>query len=244
LGSVGAMTAAAVFTLFKKKRQEMLISLLISFATGTLLTSALVGLIPEALHEVGHEFQIILMIFLIGAIIVFFFLEKLIIWRNCPDEDCEVHGTEASGPIVLLGDALHNFSDGLVIASAFLIDISIGLSVSVAIIAHEIPQETGDFGILLHSGYNRKKAFFYNFLSSSTTIPAAFLGYFLLNFLDFLVPYMLAISAASFLYISLSDLTPELHRRIGLKQSFKQISLIILGIITMLIVILFGPHAH
>lgn len=244
LGSIGAILAAYLFTLIRKKNQELLISLLISFATGILLTAAIVGLIPEALHGVGQELETVLMLVVIGAIIVFFFLEKIIIWRNCSDEECEVHGTEAAAPIILFGDAIHNFSDGIVIASAFLIDISIGLSVSIAIIAHEIPQETGDFGILLHSGYERRKAFLYNLLSSSTTIPAAILGYFLLKYLEFLVPYMLGISAASFLYIALSDLTPELHRKIGIKNTFRQITLILFGIVTMLLVILLSPHAH
>lgn len=219
-----------------------MMTILISFATGTLLTAALFGLIPEAIEGVGHEPHFI-MLFVLGGILFFFFLEKIIIWRNCPDEACDVHGV-AAGPIVLVGDALHNLTDGIVIAAAFLTDFTIGVAVSFAIIAHEIPQETGDFGILLHSGFSKRKAYLYNALSSSTTIPASIIAYFILGILSAIVPYVLAISAASFLYIALSDLTPELHQRLGLKHGLRQLILIILGITTMILIISLGLHSH
>ncbi len=220
----------------------MLITILISYATGTLLTAALFGLIPEAIEGAGHEPHNV-MLFVLGGILFFFFLEKIVIWRTCPDEECDVHGI-AAGPIVLFGDAFHNFTDGIVIAAAFLTDFHIGLAVGFAIIAHEIPQETGDFGILLHSGFSKKKAYVYNALSSSTTIPASIIAYFLLGMLSTIVPYVLAISAASFIYIALSDLTPELHKRLGLKHGLRQLLLIILGIITMILIISLGVHSH
>jgi len=182
--------------------------------------------------------------FVLGGILFFFFLEKIIIWRNCQDNSCEVHGAETAGPIVLIGDAFHNFTDGIVIAAAFLTSFSVGLVASLSILAHEIPQETGDFGILLHSGYSKKKAYAYNVLSSSTTIPAAIIGYFLLGEIDFLVPYMLAFSAASFLYISLSDLAPELHQKIGTKYYFRQLVLILAGVFMMSLIIMLGVHEH
>jgi zinc and cadmium transporter len=244
LGSIGAITAAASFTLLSKKRQRVLITTLLSFATGTLLAGALIGLIPKALHEVGHHLFQYVMLALLGGILLFFFFEKILIWRDCKDAECEVHGADAAGPIILLGDALHNFVDGIIIASAFLTTLPIGISVSIGIIAHEIPQETGDFGILLHSGYTKKRAYIYNALSSSTTIPAGILSFYILNALDFLVPYMLAISAASFLYISLSDLTPELHRKWETRETLKQILLIALGILLMVLVINLVPHGH
>lgn len=243
LGSVGAVSAAALFTLFNEESQRKLVTGLISFATGTLLTAAFLGLIPNALHAVEPNFQSILFVVLIG-IFIFFAFEKLIIWRNCRNIECEVHGSESAGPIVLLGDALHNFVDGIIIASAFLTNFAIGISVSIGIIAHEIPQETGDFGILLHSGFSKKKSYIYNALSSSATIPAAILSFFILNYLDFLVPYMLAISAASFIYISLSDLTPELHRKWSPKEILKQFILITLGVIVMYLLISLRPHIH
>jgi len=228
--------------LLSDKAQKSLVSLLIAFATGTLLTTALVGLIPEAIESVGHHTHNI-MLMILGSLLFFFFLEKLIIWRNCPDDSCDVHG-EAAGPLVLVGDAFHNLTDGVVIAAAFLTDFTIGLAVGLAIIAHEIPQETGDFGILLHSGFSKKKSYIYNALSSATTIPSAIVSYFLLEDFALIVPYILAISAGSFLYIALSDLTPELHQRLGWKYTIKQILLILLGIITMLLIFTIGVHSH
>ena len=130
------------------------------------------------------------------------------------------------------------------IAAAFLTNFSAGLVASLSILAHEIPQETGDFGILIHSGYSKKKAYMYNILSSCSTIPAAIIGYFLLESVNVLVPYMLAISAASFLYISLSDLAPELHQKIGFKYYFRQLVLILAGVTIMTLLIMLGPHTH
>ena len=242
LGSLGAITAAGGFMLLSDKAQNLLTGILISYATGTLLAAALLGLIPEAIEIAGND-PYSIMLFVLGGILFFFFLEKIIIWRNCPDEDCDVH-SEAGGPLILLGDAFHNFTDGCVIAAAFLTDFTIGIAVSVAIIAHEIPQETGDFGILLHSGYSKKRAFISNALSSSTTIPSAIISYFVLGDLSAIIPYVLAISAASFLYIALSDLTPELHRKLGFKYSVRQLLLIILGIVTMMVVFSLGVHSY
>jgi len=215
--------------------------MLISFATGTLLTTALIGLIPEAIESVGGESHIV-MPYVLGGILFFFFLEKFIIWRNCTDEDCDVHA--AAGPIVLVGDAFHNFIDGIVIAAGFLTSFTVGLAAAIAIIAHEIPQETGDFGILLHGGYSKKKAFIYNALSSITTIPAALISYFILGSISFIIPFALAISAASFLYIALSDLTPELHKKWGLKQTLKQLVLIFAGVLIMILIFTFMGHNH
>ena len=242
LGSLGAITAAGTFMLLNEKSQRFLTGILISYATGTLLSAALLGLIPEAIESAGHEPHNV-MLFVLGSILFFFFLEKIVIWRNCPDETCDVHG-EAKAPLILIGDAFHNFTDGFVIAAAFLTDFTIGIAVSIAIITHEIPQETGDFGILLHSGYSKKSAFLSNALSSSTTIPSAIISYFVLGALTPIIPFVLSISAASFLYIALSDLTPELHQKLGLKYSIRQIILIILGIATMMIVFSFAGHSH
>lgn len=243
LGSIGAILAALLFICLVETIQEKLIPNLLSFATGTLLTAALMGLIPEAIESSG-EVRLITPIIL-GGILIFFFLEKLIIWRDCDFKECEVHGNHASGPVVLIGDAFHNFTDGIVIASAFLTNFYVGLAASITIIMHEIPQETGDFGILLHNGMSKKKALLYNGLSSSTTIPAAIISYFLLEIFHSFVPVFLAISAASFLYIALSDLTPHLHERTGAKDIIKQMILISLGILIMVLILnLGGGHSH
>ena len=159
----------------------------------------------------------------------------MLIWRHCHHKECEVHGS--AGPMLLIGDAFHNFIDGVVIAASFLISFPIGLIVSVSVIAHEIPQEVGDFAILLDSGYSKKKAFLFNLLSSSSTIPAAIIGYYILGGISSIIPLILAISAASFIYRALSDLTPGLHNRTSLSASIRQIILILAGIGTIILIL-------
>jgi zinc and cadmium transporter len=241
LGSLGAIVAASGFMFLNEKIQKLIISILISYAIGVLLTTSLFGLIPEAIESFGGEPHFI-MLFVLGGILLFFVLEKIIIWRNCQDEICEIHN--AAGPLVLFGDAIHNFTDGVVIAAAFLSNFSLGIIVGISILIHEIPQETGDFGILLHGGYSRKKAFITNAISSTTTIPAAIASYFVLDAVSVVIPFLLAISSASFIYIALTDLTPELHHRTNPKYSIRQIILILIGVITMITIISLGMHQH
>jgi len=238
---VGAISAAAIFMLFNEKTQKLMINILISYAIGILLTASFFGLIPEAIESSGGEAHTI-MPFVLGGILFFFFLEKIIIWRNCQDEICEVHS--AAGPIVLVGDAVHNFTDGIVIAAAFLTNFTLGIVVGISIIIHEVPQETGDFGILLHGGYSRKKAFILNSASSSTTIISAIISYYILDLISIVIPYLLAISASSFIYIALTDLTPELHQRANIKYGIRQFLLILIGVITMALIIILSIHQH
>ncbi|MFX1393117.1 MAG: ZIP family metal transporter [Promethearchaeota archaeon] len=220
----------------------MLISILIAYATGILLTASLLGLIPEAIEGIGGE-PYTIMLFILGGILFFFFMEKIVIWRNCRDKACEVH-SQASGPIVLFGDSFHNLTDGIVIAAAFLTDFALGIAAGITILIHEIAQETGDFAILLHSGYSKKKAFIYNIISSITTIPAAIITYYLLTPFLYIVPFLLAIAAASFIYIALTDLTPELHKHTSLKYNIRQSILIVAGILTMFILLSLSGHTH
>ena len=242
LGSVGAILAASVFILITERVQKKIVSALLSFATGTLLTAALIGLIPEAIENSGEP-HLITIIILCG-VLFFFFLEKFLIWRNCQNNECEIHA-HAPGPLILIGDAFHNFTDGIVIAAAFLTgNFGLGLAAGVTIIMHEIPQETGDFAILLHNGMSKKKALLYNLLSSSTTIPAAIISYFILDAFKLVIPIFLAISAASFLYIALSDLTPQLHQKTESKEIIKQVVLIVIGILLMVVVLSLGGHNH
>lgn len=202
---------------------------------------AFVGLIPEAIEEVGEPH--IIMPYILGGILFFFIMEKIVIWRNCRDKTCEVH-SHASGPIILMGDSLHNLTDGIVIAAAFLSEFNIGIVAGLTIIIHELAHETGDFGILIHSGYTKKKAFTYNIISSSTTIPASIISYFILDDIEFAVPFLLAISAASFIYIALSDLTPELHQHTDFKYIIRQLIIMILGIVLMMFLLSIGSHQH
>ncbi len=228
LGSVGAIGGATLFLFFPEGIREILIPYLISYATGTLLGAAFLGMIPAGLN---HAPANLVLAAVLAGIVAFFVLEKLVIWRHCHKSDCEVHGQAA--PLILIGDAFHNFVDGIVIAAAFLTSIPLGIATALAVIAHEIPQEVGDFAILLDSGYSPAKALLSNGLSSIATLPGALLAYFWLAETREAVPYILAISAASFIYIATADLIPTLHRRqVSLLASLRQLILLLAGIAT------------
>ena len=168
----------------------------------------------------------------LAGIVAFFILEKLVIWRHCHDADCAEHG-QRGGALILLGDAFHNFVDGVVIAAAFLTSVPLGIATALAVIAHEIPQELGDFAILLHSGLSRIRAFAYNLASSLTTLPGVLVGWFWLAEVREAIPFVLAVSAASFIYIAVADLVPGLHRHSSLKSGLIQVLLILAGIATL-----------
>lgn len=227
LGSVGAAAGAALLLAFPQAIRHALVPALISYAAGVMLGAAFLGMIPTALSRA--DASQILPAVLIG-LVLFFILEKMVLWRHCHDESCAVHGQ--AGPLVLVGDAFHNFVDGVVIAAAFLVSIPLGVATAVAVIAHEVPQEVGDFAILLDGGYSRAKAFWLNILSASATLPGALAGYFWLGQMEEAIAYILALSAASFIYIALADLVPSLHRRTNPMQSLLQLALLIAGIST------------
>ena len=235
LGSFGAIITAAVFLLFQDKTQEMLIPCLISYATGTLLTAALLGLIPRSLEQSSSA----ALSSLLAGIILFFLLEKLVIWRHCHNLKCEAH--ETAGTIIIIGDAFHNATDGIFIAAAFLSSVPIGIVAAASVIAHEVPQEVGDFAILLHSGYSKRKAFLLNLLSSLTTLPAAIISYYALDLIKAAIPHIMMISAASFLYIALTDLYPQLHRRIGFRSAVQQFIMMLAGVATIILFLQFHP---
>jgi zinc and cadmium transporter len=229
LGSVGAIALAGSFLLFPEKTRQLLIPCLISYATGTLLGAAFLGLIPHALDDIPASSALPTVL---GGIVLFFVLEKLVVWRHCHDEHCEVHGKAGltAGPLILIGDAFHNFGDGVVIAATFLTSIPLGIATSLAVIAHELPQETGDFAILLGSGYSRSRAFLYNILSSLSALLGALLAYLFLRGIRMAIPFIMALSAASFIYIAIADLIPNLHRRAALAHGIRQLALMLAGI--------------
>jgi len=195
---------------------------MVNFAMGTLLGAALLGMLPNALEALPSRTA---MSVVLATFVGFFILESIVLWRHCHDSRCPVHST--GGVLILVGDALHNFVDGLVIASAFLTSTSVGITASLAVIAHEIPQEAGDFAILLQSGYTRRKALILNTLSASTTFIGAAAAYFGINVLRSASPYVLCVSAASFLYIALADLIPG--RRGGKKIATLVVELALIG---------------
>ncbi|OYW63020.1 MAG: ZIP zinc transporter [Hydrogenophilales bacterium 16-64-46] len=222
------MAGSALLLAFPDAMRQRLLPWLLSYATGTLLGAAFLGMIPQGLK---HAAPLAITGTVLAGLVGFFILEKLVIWRHCHDADCEEHGHQA-GTLILLGDAFHNFVDGVVIAAAFLTSVPLGIATALAVIAHEIPQELGDFAILLHSGLSKSRAFVYNLLSSLTTLPGVIIGWFWLAETRAAIPFVLAISAASFIYIAVADLVPSLHRHTALKSSLIQVGLILAGIAT------------
>ncbi len=227
LGSLCAVAAAGGILALPDRMVRWLVPHLISYAIGTLLGAALLGMIPHALEGLAAATA---MVTVLAGLIGFFLLESLVLWRHCHEQDCPVHGT--SGILILIGDAFHNFVDGLVIASAFVASVPIGITASLAVIAHEIPQEAGDFAILLHSGYSRRRALVLNLLSASTTLLGAWIGYVGIQALRSLAPYVLCVSAASFLYIALADLIPGRRERKGIGALAIELVLITAGVMT------------
>ncbi|MGD2112429.1 MAG: ZIP family metal transporter [Gammaproteobacteria bacterium] len=236
IGGVLSVLAAALFLVLSEERRNRLLPHLVSFATGALLGAALLGLLPHAIAAPGLEDAHVIPMTVLLGLLAFFLLEKMVLWRHCHVNHCEVHSPapndrqRSAGTLILIGDGLHNFLDGILIAGAFLTDIHLGVVTSIAVAAHEIPQEVGDFAILLSSGYRRGKAFLYNVLTSTTTVFGGVLAFYALQDLEALLPYVLALAASSFIYIAVADLIPTLHERIEGNATLQQIILIAAGV--------------
>lgn len=233
---LGGALSVATAALFAFSARASMVPLLVSYAIGALLGAVFLEILPHA-FELNHDVHTMAGTVLFG-ILLFFTLEKLVLWRHCHHTDeCEVHGVHEghtdhgrSGLMIMVGDTFHNFVDGILIAAAFMVDVQVGVVTSLAIIAHEIPQEVGDFLILLHSGYSRQQAFAFNLLSSLATLVGGVLAYFALQSLQGAVPYLLGIAAASMIYVAVADLIPGLHKRPEIRATIQQVSLIGLGI--------------
>ncbi len=238
LGGLLSVIAASTFLLLSDKIRTQLIPHLVSFAIGALLGAAFLALIPHSLTgaykiDVHHLGMTILL-----GVLAFFVMEKLVIWRHCHHDHCDAHpehlghSDKAAGTLILIGDGIHNFIDGVLIAAAFMTDIHLGIVTSVAVATHEIPQEVGDFAILLNSGFSRSKALLFNVLASLTTVVGALLAYYSLSNLEAYLPYVLVIAASSFIYIAVADLIPGLHKRTQLSAGLQQMLLIGAGVLT------------
>ena len=225
LGSVGAVAGSALVLLFPERIRQTLVPALASYAAGTLLGAAFLGMIPAALDKAPTRSVTAT---LLAGMVLFFLLEKIVLWHHCHEDRCEVHGR--AGPLILIGDAFHNFVDGVVIAAAFLTSIPLGIATALAVVAHEVPQEVGDFAILLDNGYGRTKSLMLNGLSSVATLPGAVIACFWLDQVREAVPYILALSASSFLYIAAADLIPGLHRHVSPGATVRQFLLLLAGI--------------
>jgi len=230
VGGFGGLLVASGVLLIKDSARSKLIPWLVSYAVGALLGVAMLALLPAALAELppSRVFATLL-----WGILLFFVLEKLVLWRHCHVHDCEVH--ESSVVPVLVGDAFHNFVDGAVVAAAVMTSVPLGITTAFAVAAHEIPQEVGEFAILLHAGYSRGKALMLNVLSAAASAAGAVAALLAFDVVPRLLPYFLALAAASFLYVAMADLIPGLHRGRTDAGSLRQILLIAAGIATMLV---------
>jgi zinc and cadmium transporter len=210
-----------LFLALKEKLLSKILLMLVSFASGSLLGGAFLHLIPESLSTYDESIFIAILI----GIVVFFLLEKSL-WRHCHDRECSVH---TFAYLNMFGDGIHNFIDGLIIAASFIAGTPLGVAATLAVIAHELPQEIGDFGILVYGGFSRTKALFYNFLTAITAIVGAAFMYFFSAFIPSL-PYLLAFAAGSFIYIATTDLIPELHKERSPARSLAEFVLLSVGI--------------
>jgi len=227
LGSLGGLLLASTLLLFKDRVRIRLVPWLVSYAVGTLLGVALLDLLPEALESLEPP---IVFGTLLASIIVFFSFEKFLLWRHCHHDHCDVHKTAA--PLILIGDGVHNFVDGAVIAAATYVSIPLGVTTAIAVATHEIPQEVGDFAILLSAGYSRVRALWLNVLSGLSAVAGVLVAGFAVDRVPGLLPYFLPVAAASFLYIAMADLIPSLHRGPFERKAFPQILVVGAGILT------------
>ncbi len=257
LGGVLSALAASLFLLVPESKRVHWIPHLVSFAIGALLAAALLDLLPEAIASGGMANVNRIGLTLLIGLLIFFVLEKLVLWRHCHHDSCEAHPLEevphnhshhqhqhihaiqindqqrhaAAGWMILFGDGFHNALDGVLIAAAFMTDIHLGVVTSLAVIIHEIPQEVGDLAILLHSGMSRRKALWLNLLTSLTSVVGGVVAFFALGTAMHVLPYAITLAAASFIYIAVADLIPGLHRRVDPQSAVQQFALISCGIL-------------
>jgi zinc and cadmium transporter len=263
-GALSALVAAGFLAVPERARTRALPSL-VAFATGALLAAALLGLLPEAIERapVGEGAHVVGLAVLAG-IALFFILEKLVLWRHCHEDHCETHAPDpparlhhhgdapghhhdhvrrrSAAALILIGDGVHNLLDGVLIAAAFLTDTNLGIMVGIAVMAHEIPSEVGDFAVLLHGGMSRARALLANVAVSLTSIVGGVIGYFALSRVEQYLPQALAIAAASLLYVAVADLIPGLHRRVDPRTSLLQVLLMAAGVLTVVAVGHLVPH--
>jgi len=236
LASIITSLVSLIGILFFKvpiNKLEKAIMFLVSLSAGTLLGDSFLHLLPESVESL--ENGMVIWAGVLGGIILFFILEKIICWRHChiPTSESHIHSV---GKMNLIGDALHNLIDGMILAGSFMVDFNLGIVTTIAVISHEIPQEIGDFGVLIHAGYTVKRALFFNFLSALASILGAViimvLGYKIVGLTDIILP----ITAGGFIYIAASDLIPELKKEVTINKTLKQLLGIFLGLGFMVLV--------
>lgn len=226
---VGIFSIGLSNKLFKK-----LIFVFVAFSAGALLSGAFFHIIPEALDELP-AMQVSL--FVLTGFVVFFLIERVLHWHHCHEEGCKTHD-DKEHPItmlILFGDSIHNFVDGIIISAGFIASVPLGILTTLMIIAHEIPQELGDFAVLVHGGFSKKKALMYNFFSQLTSVVGGVVGFFFATLVKGMIPIVLSFAAGGFIYIAASDLIPELHKEPKLKKALLSFFCFIAGLGLMLL---------
>ena len=230
--AVSLISLIGILTLLiKTEKLKNILLLFVSFSAGGLFGAAFIHLLPEAVNENG--FSLLTGLFILAGITFSFLVEKLIHWRHChlPVNEAHIHPLSLMS---LVGDAIHNFIDGLIIGTSYLVSIPLGIASTIAVVFHEIPQEIGDMGVLLYGGFSKKKALLFNFLTALTailgTLTIIIIGNYVKNINFYLIPF----AVGTFIYIAGSDMIPELHKEFGFKKSIMEISAFILGIGIML----------
>ncbi len=218
---------AAFLLVLKKEVLSKITFFLVALSAGTLIGGAFLHLLPEASEMIDGE-NLFLVVML--AFITFFLIEKVLHWRHCHKENCDVH---TFGHMNLIGDSIHNFIDGLIIAGVFMADAKLGMITTLAVALHEIPQEVGDFGVLLHAGFEKRKALFLNYIVATTVILGGVAGYFISFYSTDIIKYLLPFAAGGFIYIASSDLMPELRKEPHFGKSVKMFLVFLLGIAIM-----------
>ena len=239
---VSLLSIIVVLPLFKKKEvSKGLLMFLLSMSVGVLLATVFIDFLPEIMDS-GYSMTIALYILL--GFLVMFILEKFIHWhhsKKCAHGDCGHSHAYNLAPVNLIGDGIHNFIDGLVIAGSYMVSITLGIAATVSIIFHELPQEIADFGVLLYSGLSKKKALWFNFLSAISALFGVLIGLFLASKLGWFNGFIIPFAAGNFLYIAASNLLPQLHRQCKLKETFVHIFAIVLGVGIIVLITLYGP---
>ncbi len=225
---------AVLFIFLKKEILSKITMFLVALSAGALMGGAFLHLMPEATEALAAETMFT--VFLI-SFVTFFLIEKLFHWQHCHKDNCSTH---TFGYMNLVGDSIHNFIDGLVIASTFMVDFNLGIATTLAVAIHEIPQEIGDYGVLVHAGFNRKKALLVNYLVALTVVLGGLVGYFFFAQIGNILPYLLPFAAGGFVYIAASDLMPEIRKETDLKKSAGTFLVFILGILVMYALELIG----
>jgi len=234
--AVSLISFIGIFGLsIKIEKLKKILLFLVSFSAGSLLGGAFIHLLPEVFAEAANT-EIIPFMILLG-IIIFFVMEKILSWRHCHIPTCDEH-PHPLGMNNLVGDGLHNFVDGVIIAGSYLVSVPVGIATTIAVVLHEIPQEIGDFGVLIHAGYSRQRALFFNFLSALTAVVGAVVTLAIGAEVEQVVQYLIPITIGGFIYIATADLIPELKKETKLGKSIIQLISLLLGMGAMALLLL------